>query len=111
MENEIKNENNKEENVNKGMKKLKSKKSVNWESNIQKEEENKKKKEGKISSKENPKEFLEIEVINKDGNIVKENVKYEHKTSKEFSKKREEYAHNEYTKAKEFFVKHKNDEE
>ena len=82
---------------------------MNWESNIEKEEEQKKNKD--VSLKENPKDFLEIEIINKDGNIIKQNVKYEHKASKEFSKKREENSHNEYTKAKEFFVKHKNDEE
>ena len=109
MENEVKKENNNEENSNKESKQLKKRKSVNWESNIQKEEEQKKNKD--VSLRENPKDFLEIEVINKDGNIIKQNVKYEHKTSKEFSKKREENSHNEYTKAKEFFVKHKNDEE
>ena len=53
-------------------------------------------------------EFLEIEVINKDGNTVKERVNYESKESKEFAKKREEKIHNEYKKAKDFLENHKN---
>ena len=109
MENEIKNEKNKDEIINKEYKKYKSKKSVNWESksDIKLEE---KKEQVKISNGNN-KDFLEIEVINKDGTINKENVKYEHKTSKEFSQKRIENSHNEYTKAKEYFINHKSDEE
>ena len=94
-------------------KKFKKKKSVNWDkaqeikNNIAKEQE--KKPEVKVGG-EVDKDFLEIEVINKDGNIIKERVKYESKESKEFTKKREEISHNEYTKAKEFLATHKNEE-
>ena len=109
MEEENKKENTKEETVNKGYKKYKSKKSVNWESNEEKEKENKKK-EVTISNGDS-KDFLEIEVIKEDGKVIKERVKYEHKTSKEFTQKREENSHQEYTKAKEFFINHKSDEE
>ena len=84
-------------------KKIKKKKSVNWD--ISKDQE--KKPEVKLS---NDKEFLEIEEVNKDGNIVKQRVKYESKESKEFVKKREEKMHDEYTKAKEFLENHKNEE-
>ena len=75
--------------------------------NVSKEQE--KKPEVKIGG-EGDKDFLEIEVINKDGNTIKERVKYESKESKEFTKKREEISHNEYTKAKEFLATHKNEE-
>ena len=87
-------------------KKMKKKKSVNWDTKVQDNEQNSqdKKDEGKSG------EFLEIEVINKDGNTVKERVNYETKESKEFVKKREEKMHNEYTKAKEFLENHKNEE-
>ena len=85
---------------------MKKKKSVNWDTKVQDNEQNSqdKKDEGKSG------EFLEIEVINKDGNTVKERVNYETKESKEFVKKREEKMHNEYTKAKEFLENHKNEE-
>ena len=108
MENDIKKENNKEETIKKDYKKFKSKKSVNWEVNADNE---KVKTEKKVEIPSDPKDFLEIEVIKEDGNTIKERVKYEHKMSKEFSQKRVENSHNEYTKAKEFFVNHKNDEE
>ena len=87
-------------------KKMKKKKSVNWDTKVQDNGQNSqdKKDEGKSG------EFLEIEVINKDGNTVKERVNYETKESKEFVKKREEKMHNEYTKAKEFLENHKNEE-
>ena len=91
-------------------KKIKKKKSVNWDTKTQ---ENPKVLENKPEIKspvEGDKDFLEIEVINKDGNKIKERVKYESKESKEFAKKREEIAHNEYTKAKEFLEHHKNEE-
>ena len=102
MENEIKKKNSEE-------KKLKSRKSVNWDSKIENEE---KKTSDKITiSNINSKDLLEIEVINKDGSSEKEYVKYEHRPSKEFNQKREENSHNEYTKAKEFLESHKNDEE
>ena len=82
---------------------MKKKKSVNWDISNEKE----KKPEVKLS---NDKDFLEIEVVNKDGNIVKQRVKYESKESKEFVKKREEKMHDEYTKAKQFLESHKNEE-
>ena len=91
---------------------FKKKKSVNWDSKSFENKENsskEKKNEIKLSG-ENEKEYLEIEVINKDGNTIKERVKYETKESKEFVKKREEKSHDEYTKAKEFLEKHKNEE-
>ena len=89
-------------------KKYKKKKSVNWES--KKLDENKVPDES-LKNKENDKDLLEIEVINKDGSTKKEHVKYESKESKEFVKKREERAHDEYTKAKEFLESHKNEGE
>jgi len=89
-------------------KKYKKKKSVNWES--KKLDENKVPDES-LKNKENDKNLLEIEVINKDGSTKKEYVKYERKESKEFVKKREERAHDEYTKAKEFLDSHKNEGE
>ncbi len=109
MENEIKIENKEEKSDKKDDKKIKKRKSVNWDSKIENEE--KKKKENVNISNINSKDLLEIEVINEDGNIKKELVKYERKSSKEFNHKREENSHNEYTKAKEFLAKHKNDEE
>lgn len=108
MENEIKKENDNEETVKKDFKKFKSKKSVNWEMSPDIE---KLKKEKKVEISNDPKDFLEIEVINQDGNTIKERVKYEHKTSKEFTQKRVENSHNEFTKAKEFFINHKSDDE
>ena len=94
-------------------KKYKKKKSVNWES--KKLDDNKEHNDSvkKIENEKNlnDKDFLEIEVINKDGSIKKEHVKYENKESKEFVKKREERAHNEYTKAKEFLENHKDEGE
>ncbi len=90
-------------------KKFKKKKSVNWDSKIFDNKEQEKKPEVKIG--EGDKDFLEIEVINKDGNTIKERVKYERKESKEFTKKREENIHNEYTKAKEFLEQHKSEEQ
>ena len=93
-----------------GEKKIKKKKSVNWDIKTQDNtKEQEKKPEVKLPS-EGEKDFLEIEVINKDGNKIKERVKYESKESKEFAKKREEKTHNEYTKAKEFLEHHKNEE-
>lgn len=95
-------------------KKFKKKKSVNWDSklteNLQNASKNQDKKPDEKLSAENEKEYLEIEVINKDGNIKKERVKYDRKDSKEFVKKREEISHDEYKKAKEFLEQHKNEE-
>ena len=72
---------------------------------------NEKDKEDNKINENNKNEYLEIEVINKEGNITKERVKYEHKSSKEFFQKRESLSHDEYTKAKEFLEHHKTDEE
>ena len=98
----------KEKEMHSDEKKYKKKKSVNWET---KEGEVKKEPEPEAEQPEIKKEFIEIEVINKDGNTFKERVKYEKKNSKEFTKKREQIAHDEYKKAKEFLESHKNEEE
>ena len=95
-------------------KKLKSRKSVNWDLKENEEKDkntNEKDKEDNKINENNKNEYLEIEVINKEGNITKERVKYEHKSSKEFFQKRESLSHDEYTKAKEFLEHHKTDEE
>ena len=89
--------------------KYKKKKSVNWES--KKIEDNKAPNE-QVKNVENgkdpnDKDFIEVEIINKDRSIIKEHVKCESKESKEFAKNREERAHDEYTKAKEFLENHK----
>ena len=95
-------------------KKYKKKKSVNWETKIIDEKEIPKEPEKKTEKENvpfgNDKEYLEIEVINKDGSTKIEKVKYEKKNTKDFEKKREEKSHDEYTKAKEFLEKHQNDE-
>ena len=90
-------------------KKFKKKKSVNWEKLEENNKEQEKKPKVKLSP-DNDKEYLEIEVINKDGDTIKEKVKYESNERKEFVKKREENIHDEYTKAKEFLEQHKNEE-
>ena len=72
----IKKEKSREENDNKENKKFKKMKSVNWESNIH-FEKLKIEEEIKIS-KENPKDFIEIEVINQDGKVIKAEFREEH---------------------------------
>ena len=108
MEKEIKDEKKEEGIIKKDYKKLKSRKSVNWDKKEENEEKNKKEKVN--VSIGNSKDLLEIEVIKEDGHVVKEHVKYEHRSSKDFSQKREKYAHDEYTKAKEFLANHKEEE-
>ena len=59
-------------------------------------------------------EYMEIEVIEKDGSVTKKLVKRETKENKEFQEKKKKAYHNEFAKAKEFMLKHKdedNDEE
>ena len=95
-------------------KNIKKKKSVNWD-NVKSEDKNSEQSEKEKKSEikdlnQNDKELLEIEVINHDGSTIKKHVKYEKKESKEFSKKREEKSHNEYTKAKEFVESHNNED-
>ena len=57
---------------------------------------------------------MEIEVIEKDGTKTKKLVKRENKENKEFQAKKKKAYHNEFAIAKEFMLKHKdedNDEE
>ena len=69
----------------------------------------------KIPEKKNDDdEYMEIEVIEKDGTITKKLVKRENKENKEFKEKKKKAYHNEFAIAKEFMLKHKdedNDEE
>ena len=69
----------------------------------------------KIPEKKNDEEeYMEIEVIEKDGSVVKKLVKKEQKENKEFQAKKKKAYHNEFAIAKEFMLKHKdedNDEE
>ena len=101
-----------EEHENLGKTKIKKKKSVNWDTK-RIEEINNIQEKGNDNLKPqdiNDKEYLEIEVINEEGQTIKEKVKVERKKSKEFIKKREEKMHDEYKKAKEFQEKMKNEE-
>ena len=64
--------------------------------------------------KDDEDEYIEIEVIEKDGTKVKKIVKNDGKENKEFQEKKKKAYHNEFAKAKEFMMKHKdedNDEE
>ena len=69
----------------------------------------------KIPEKSNDdEEYMEVEVIEKDGTITKKLVKRENKENKEFKEKKKKAYHNEFAIAKEFMLKHKdedNDEE
>ena len=55
-------------------------------------------------------EYMEIEVIEKDGTVVKKMVKKEKKENKEFQEKKKKAYHNEYAIAKEFMKNHKDDD-
>ena len=55
-------------------------------------------------------EYMEIEVIEKDGTTVKKLVKRENKENKEFQEKKKKAYHNEFAKAKEFMLKHKDED-
>ena len=56
-------------------------------------------------------EFMEIEVIEKDGTTVKKLVKKEKKENKEFEEKKKKAYHNEFAIAKEFMKKHKDEDD
>ena len=65
----------------------------------------------KIPEKKNDdEEYMEIEVIEKDGTIIKKLVKKENKENKEFQEKKKKAYHNEFAKAKEFMLKHKDED-
>ena len=55
-------------------------------------------------------EYMEIEVIEKDGTVTKKLVKKETKENKEFQEKKKKAYHNEFAKAKEFMLKHKDED-
>ena len=55
-------------------------------------------------------EYMEIEVIEKDGTTVKKLVKKEKKENKEFQEKKKKAYHNEYAIAKEFMKNHKDED-
>jgi len=56
-------------------------------------------------------EFMEIEVIEKDGTVVKKLVKKEKKENKEFEAKKKKAYHNEFAIAKEFMKNHKDEDD
>ena len=60
--------------------------------------------------KDDDDEYMEIEVIEKDGSVIKKLVKKEAKENKEFQEKKKKAYHNEFAKAKEFMMKHKDEE-
>ena len=60
---------------------------------------------------EKEEEYMEIEVIEKDGSVVKKLVKKEHKENKEFQAKKKKAYHNEFAIAKEFMKNHKDEDE
>ena len=56
-------------------------------------------------------DLIEIEVVEKDGTVVKKLVKNENKEDKEFQEKKKRAYHNEFAKAKEFMMKHKDEDD
>ena len=60
---------------------------------------------------ESEEEFMEIEVIEKDGTTVKKLVKKEKKVNKEFQEKKKKAYHNEFAIAKEFLKNHKEEDD
>jgi len=56
-------------------------------------------------------DLIEIEVVEKDGTVVKRLVKNENKEDKEFQEKKKRAYHNEFAKAKEFMMKHKDEDD
>jgi hypothetical protein len=56
-------------------------------------------------------EYMEIEVIEKDGSVVKKLVKKEQKENKEFQAKKKKAYHNEFAIAKEFMKNHKDEDD
>ena len=61
--------------------------------------------------KEDEDGLIEIEVVEKDGTVVKKLVKNESKEDKEFQEKKKRAYHNEFAKAKEFMMKHKDEDD
>ena len=60
---------------------------------------------------ENNEDYMEIEVIEKDGTVVKKMVKKDKKENKEFQEKKKKAYHNEFAIAKEFMKNHKDEDE
>ena len=60
---------------------------------------------------ESEEEFMEIEVIEKDGTTEKKLVKKEKKVNKEFQEKKKKAYHNEFAIAKEFLKNHKDEDD
>ena len=60
---------------------------------------------------EKEEEYMEIEVIEKDGSVVKKLVKKEQKENKEFQAKKKKAYHNEFAIAKEFMKNHKDEDD
>ena len=56
-------------------------------------------------------DLIEIEVVEKDGTVVKKLVKNDNKDDKEFQEKKKRAYHNEFAKAKEFMMKHKDEDD
>jgi hypothetical protein len=56
-------------------------------------------------------DLIEIEVVEKDGTVVKKLVRNENKVDKEFQEKKKKAYHNEFAKAKEFMLKHKDEDD
>jgi len=61
--------------------------------------------------KDDEDELIEIEVVEKDGTVVKKLVKNDNKEDKEFQEKKKRAYHNEFAKAKEFMMKHKDEDD
>ena len=64
----------------------------------------------KIPEKNDNEEYIEIEVIEKDGSVTKKLVKKDAKENKEFQKKKKMAYHNEFAKAKAFMMSHKDED-
>ena len=60
---------------------------------------------------ENNEDYMEIEVIEKDGTVVKKMVKKDKKENKEFQEKKKKAYHNEFAIAKEFMKNHKDEDD
>ena len=60
---------------------------------------------------ENSEDYMEIEVIEKDGTVVKKMVKKDKKENKEFQEKKKKAYHNEFAIAKEFMKNHKDEDD
>jgi hypothetical protein len=60
--------------------------------------------------KEDDDEYIEIEVVEKDGSVIKKMVKRDAKENKEFQEKKKKAYHNEFAKAKAFMLSHKDED-